>query len=113
MTDAYEPDDDRLTPGLEVQKPNYKPDEQLPPFLTQDSLSKSDVTAKYSGDEGTSSDFPRKLSPTSKPETAEGRLGTDLSSRSESPGYCQLRVRTSAPSGSLGRGSIKSAKDEN
>ncbi|PKX89695.1 uncharacterized protein P174DRAFT_464108 [Aspergillus novofumigatus IBT 16806] len=72
MTDAYEPDDDRLTPGLEVQKPNYKPDEQLPPFLTQDSLSKSDATAKYPGDEGTSSDFPRKPSPTSKPETTEG-----------------------------------------
>ncbi|KAK9610178.1 hypothetical protein V6Z98_010101 [Aspergillus fumigatus] len=63
MTDAYEPDDDRLTPGLEVQKPNYKPDEQLPPFLTQDSLSKSDVTAKYSGDEGTSSDFPHPNRP--------------------------------------------------
>ncbi|KAF4170947.1 hypothetical protein CNMCM8927_006631 [Aspergillus lentulus] len=72
MTDAYEPDDDRLTPGLEVQKPNYKPDEQLPPFLTQDSLSKSGATAKYPGDEGTSSDFPRKPSPTSKPETTEG-----------------------------------------
>ncbi|GIJ84676.1 hypothetical protein Asppvi_003525 [Aspergillus pseudoviridinutans] len=72
MTDAYEPDDDRLTPGLEVQKPNYKPDEQLPPFLTQDSLSKPDATAKYPGDEGTSSDFPRKPSPTSKPETTQG-----------------------------------------
>jgi hypothetical protein len=73
MTDAYEPDDDRLTPGLEVQRPNYQPDEQLPPFLIQDSsLSKTDATDKYPGDEGTSSDFPRKPPPTSKPETTEG-----------------------------------------
>ncbi|EAW08402.1 uncharacterized protein ACLA_031350 [Aspergillus clavatus NRRL 1] len=72
MTDAYEPDDSRLTPGLEVQQPNYKRDESLPPFVNQDSPPKDDAPDKYPGPEGTSSDLPRKPLPTSKSGIAEG-----------------------------------------
>ncbi|KAF5856337.1 hypothetical protein ETB97_007521 [Aspergillus alliaceus] len=53
MTESYDPDEDRRSPGLEMTRPDYKPHKDpTPPFLLKE-LKESESNFKYSTGEGT------------------------------------------------------------
>ncbi|KAF7588011.1 hypothetical protein BBP40_006417 [Aspergillus hancockii] len=71
MTESYDPEEDRRSPGLEVTQPDYKLKESPPPFLIRDSK-EPEGEYKISEGEGTSDCSRKRQSNFSQPGTTEG-----------------------------------------
>ncbi|GAB1191986.1 hypothetical protein APSETT444_001170 [Aspergillus pseudonomiae] len=72
MTESYDPDEDRRSPGLEATKPDYKPHkEPTPPFIVKE-VKEPEGEFKYSPGEGTPDCSRKPQSNLYKSETSEG-----------------------------------------
>ena len=72
MTESYDPDEDRRSPGLEATKPDYKPHKDpTPPFIVKEAK-EPEGEFKYSPGEGTPDGSRKPQSNLYKPETNEG-----------------------------------------
>ncbi|KAB8070281.1 hypothetical protein BDV29DRAFT_36920 [Aspergillus leporis] len=71
MTESYDPEEDRRSPGLEATQPDYKLKDSPPPFLVKE-FKDSEGESKLSTGEGTSDCSRKRQSSYSQPETTEG-----------------------------------------
>ncbi|KAE8350210.1 hypothetical protein BDV28DRAFT_151159 [Aspergillus coremiiformis] len=72
MTELYDPDEDRRSPGLEMTRPDYKPaKDPTPPFIVKN-LKEPEGEFKFSTGEGTSGCSRKRQSNLFRPETSLG-----------------------------------------